>query len=109
MRQLSAGRSRPLPVPCGTPASYCSILRKLASAGKGARSLFALVFCLAVSGIPLRGQTTGGTLSGTVSDPAGAVVPGVAVVAKNLGTNVEYRAQTTSAGLYVFPDLPAGN
>jgi len=36
-------------------------------------------------------------------------VPGVAVVAKNLGTNVEYRAQTTSAGLYVFPDLPAGN
>src|SRR5437773_695065 len=107
MGQPSAARGRPLP--CGTPPCYRSIGKDAARAGKSFRALFALLFCLAVSPTLLRGQTTGGTLSGTVSDPAGAVVPGADVLAKNLGTNVDYRTQTTSAGLYVFPDLPAGS
>src|SRR5213592_2584071 len=107
MGQPSAARGRPLP--CGTPPSYRSIGKDAARAGKSFRALFALLFCLVVPPTPLRGQTTGGTLSGTVSDPTGAVVPGADVLAKNLGTNVDYRTQTTSAGLYVFPDLPAGS
>ena len=84
MGQPSAARGRPLP--CGTPPSYRSIGKDAARAGKSFRALFALLFCLAVSPTPLRGQTTGGTLSGTVSDPTGAVVPGADVLAKNLGS-----------------------
>lgn len=61
-----------------------------------------------VGNSPLTAQVTGGTLTGTVSDPAGAVVPGASVVAKNLGTNVEFRTRTTSAGAYTLLNLPAG-
>src|SRR5215471_12148101 len=68
-----------------------------------------LLLCVALTRLPLSAQITGGTLNGTITDPAGAVVPGAAVTATNLGTNAEYHTQTTSAGLYVFPELPAGN
>ena len=35
---------------------------------------------------PLFGQSDRGTITGTISDPAGAVVAGVAVEAKNVAT-----------------------
>ena len=49
-----------------------------------------------------------GTLSGTVTDPAGASVPGATVVATNNATGVETRATTTGTGTYTLPYLPAG-
>jgi|SRR5579871_1181904 len=49
-----------------------------------------------------------GTLNGTVLDPAGAVVPGAAVVIANNDTNVELKTTTTSAGAYTIPYVPAG-
>ena len=49
-----------------------------------------------------------GTLNGTVTDPAGSVVPGATVVATNNATGVETRATTTSTGTYTLPYLPAG-
>src|SRR3989454_7951938 len=64
------------------------------------------LLCLSASIPALFGQVTGGTLTGTVTDPDGSVVPEAAVVATNLGTNTEYRTKTTSAGLYVLPNLP---
>ena len=67
-----------------------------------------VLLCVTVARLPLLAQTTGGILNGTISDPAGAVVPGATITATNLGTNAQYHANTTSAGLYVFPDLPAG-
>src|SRR2546426_3609905 len=66
------------------------------------------LLCLSVSRPALFGQVTGGTLTGTVTDPGGAVVPEATIVVTNLGTNTEYRTKTTSAGLYVLPNLPAG-
>ncbi len=66
------------------------------------------LLCLSASRPALFGQVTGGTLTGTVTDPGGSVVPEAAVVVTNLGTNTEYRTKTTSAGLYVLPNLPAG-
>ncbi|MCC7496558.1 MAG: TonB-dependent receptor, partial [Bryobacterales bacterium] len=53
-------------------------------------------------------QATSGSMSGTVKDPNGAVVPGAKIVATHLPTGREYPAQTTDAGLYVFPSLPPG-
>jgi Carboxypeptidase regulatory-like domain/TonB dependent receptor len=54
------------------------------------------------------GQGAVGTLNGTVTDQAGAVVPGAAVVATNQATGVEAKTTTTSGGDYTLPYLPAG-
>jgi len=49
-----------------------------------------------------------GSLSGRVSDPSGAVVPGASVVVRNLATGVEQSAATNHAGIYQFPALMSG-
>jgi hypothetical protein len=50
----------------------------------------------------------GGSLSGTVKDPSGAVVPGVSVTATNTVLGTEFNAVTDGQGLYAFPKLPVG-
>ncbi|MEO8593905.1 MAG: carboxypeptidase-like regulatory domain-containing protein, partial [Candidatus Solibacter sp.] len=54
------------------------------------------------------GQTDHGTLTGTVSDPANAVVPSAAVVAKNTETGSVHQTLTTATGNFTVPSLPAG-
>ncbi|MBV8858874.1 MAG: TonB-dependent receptor [Acidobacteria bacterium] len=49
------------------------------------------------------------TLTGTVTDPNGAVVSGATVTATNVATNVSTSTQTTDAGVYRFPTLPVGD
>jgi len=56
----------------------------------------------------LSAQGPVGTLTGTITDPAGAAVPGATVTAINSGTGVETRTTTTSTGTYTLPYLPAG-
>lgn len=56
----------------------------------------------------LHGQTTRSTLTGTVTDPAGAVVEGAKVTATNVATNVAASAKTNDSGLYVFTALAPG-
>jgi hypothetical protein len=51
---------------------------------------------------------TGGTITGLITDPAGAVVANAAVEAKNTATNVVSTAATSSTGNYVLSDLAAG-
>ncbi|MBI3208267.1 MAG: TonB-dependent receptor [Candidatus Solibacter usitatus] len=51
---------------------------------------------------------TSGTISGTVHDGTGAVVPGATVTATNTGTNQSRTAATDAAGQYVLPLLPLG-
>ncbi len=51
---------------------------------------------------------SGGTISGTVFDSSGAVVPGATVTAKNVATGIETVRQTTDAGLYVITPLQPG-
>ncbi|MCX6621034.1 MAG: carboxypeptidase-like regulatory domain-containing protein, partial [Acidobacteria bacterium] len=65
-----------------------------------------MLLCLTATAV--FAQTTSGSLSGTVTDPNGAVIPGVKVVAKHQPTNRDFEAVTTAAGMYVFPTLPAG-
>jgi hypothetical protein len=49
-----------------------------------------------------------GSLSGRVTDPDGAVVPGVSVVIRNLATGVEQSPVTNRVGLYRMPVLTPG-
>ena len=55
------------------------------------------------------GQVVGGTLSGTVTDASGALVPDAQVSIKNVGTGVERTVATDSAGLYTAPNLLPGS
>src|SRR5262249_15838927 len=54
------------------------------------------------------GQGPVGTLTGTVTDPASAAVPGATVIATNAATGLETTTTTTSTGTYTLPYLPAG-
>ena len=53
-------------------------------------------------------QSNQGTITGTISDPAGAVVASAQVEAKNVQTGVVSRVGTSATGNYVIP-VPAGN
>src|SRR5580658_3568766 len=53
-------------------------------------------------------QTQLATVSGTVTDPSGAVVPGVSVTIVSQGTGLERSALTDTAGAYRFAGLPTG-
>src|SRR5439155_19034434 len=54
------------------------------------------------------GQTTGGSLTGRVTDSTGAAAAGVEITARNEATNRPYLAVSSNAGTYVFPDLDPG-
>lgn len=47
-------------------------------------------------------------LSGTVTDPAKAVVPGATVIAVKLDTRTEKSTTTNASGIYQFPELQPG-
>lgn len=53
-------------------------------------------------------QVQNGALTGSVTDPSGAIVPGVAISAVNSATGAHYNTITTSSGQYLFPSLPIG-
>lgn len=55
------------------------------------------------------GQTFRGGISGTVTDPSGAVVPGAQITAIDTGTNTEYKSVSSSAGEFVFNNMPVGD
>ncbi len=53
-------------------------------------------------------QTVTGAVTGNVTDPSGAVIPGAKVVVHNVDTGVDSTATTDSAGLYRISFLPIG-
>src|ERR1700688_280130 len=53
-------------------------------------------------------QSDRGTITGTVSDPAGAVIASTAIEAKNVETGVTYPGATSATGNYTLAQLPAG-
>src|SRR5437016_6164619 len=54
------------------------------------------------------GQSTSATVSGTVADSSGAVLPGVSVTATNNGTGVIASVVTNEAGVYSLTTLLPG-
>jgi hypothetical protein len=74
------------------------------------RAMFAgsmLALCLS-AGI-MQGQESRAVITGTVTDPHGAVVPGAKVEVKNLATNVTTTVATSDRGLYTIPPVNPGN
>lgn len=59
--------------------------------------------------VPASGQTTTGSIYGTVTDPTGALIPGASVRAVNAQTGTAQHTQSNSSGNYVFPSLVPGD
>lgn len=68
-------------------------------------SLLSLLLC---GGLLAFAQSTGGSLTGAVTDANGGVVAAAKVTAKHLPSGRDYTTVTTSEGLYVFPNLEVG-
>src|SRR5258707_14581514 len=67
---------------------------------------FAAFYVLLIVGV--FAQSERGSITGTVSDPAHAMIPRAAVRAMNTQTGVQYDSVTTQTGDYTIPQIPAG-
>jgi outer membrane receptor protein involved in Fe transport len=72
------------------------------------RLRFALLLLLFICAISMQAQT-GGSLTGVVSDSAGAVVGGVSIKALNADTHSSQTVMSNENGVYRFPVLAPGN
>lgn len=75
------------------------------------RKSYLAVFCLIALAVGAAfAQSSAGTASiqGVVTDPSGAVIPGVEVAVRNVGTNVGRTVQSNAAGRYEVVALQPG-
>ena len=54
------------------------------------------------------GQSDRGTITGTIADPAGAVVASAPIAIRNVDTGAVYQAASSATGNYTLAQLPAG-
>jgi len=73
----------------------------------GLKPVFLLVLVLVIS--VASAQNNLATITGAITDPTSASVPGAVVEAMNVATGVIYRGRTTDAGIYTIPLVPAGS
>jgi hypothetical protein len=71
---------------------------------------YSLVFLFAICIAPgiMWGQAAGegyGTITGRITDPSGAAVPGATVTIRDVSTNITRTVVTNGTGLYVFSDV----
>jgi hypothetical protein len=72
------------------------------------RQLLFAFFAIALSAASTLAQSTFATITGNVTDPNGALVPGVQVEATHLATNYKYTATSNEAGQYTLVNLREG-
>lgn len=75
----------------------------------GGFRLLIVLGCLLALSAPISAQSGRGTITGTVTDSTGGVVPGADVTATNMATGVETKTVTTDVGLYRIPYVEPGN
>src|SRR6202034_3432593 len=63
-------------------------------------------FLLLSTAIHLQAQTAAGTITGTVTDASGAVIPGATVTIENPVSGLTRTAKTDASGQYKFTNLP---
>jgi len=77
----------------------------LCSSAIGLIGILALVGLLAA---PAAAQETGGSIRGTIMDAQNAVLPGVTITLRNLGTNAVQNTVTNDQGAYALAFVPIG-
>src|ERR1019366_8113472 len=103
--QTQEGRHMILRHPFASHASAFS-LRSVIFFGPGRASAMRLTLTLSIGLLllcypsPTRAQSTFGTITGTVTDQTGAVVPGATVTVTNEGTRIQRTVTSTGTGVY---------
>jgi Carboxypeptidase regulatory-like domain/TonB dependent receptor/TonB-dependent Receptor Plug Domain len=70
--------------------------------------IFAALVCSLWLTATAHAQVAGATLSGTVTDSSGAILPQAAVSVRNVSTDITRNTTTSSSGLYSIPNLLPG-
>src|SRR5437879_7764261 len=70
--------------------------------------MLAVALLILASGPAVWSQTVQGVITGTITDPTGAVVPNTTVTITNVGTNISQTTTTGNDGSYRFPLVPPG-
>jgi hypothetical protein len=66
-------------------------------------------FCFILQGVPCMAQIDQGTITGTVTDPSGAVVPNAQVTLTENDTGLILQNTANKGGVYVFSPVKIGN
>src|SRR5262245_60994619 len=74
----------------------------------GLQKYLLVLLVVGLCALPALGQGSTGSLSGTILDPKGAVVPGASVKVVNNATSQEFTVQTTGEGTFTIPSLTTG-
>ena len=70
--------------------------------------VFITTFIIISTPRPILAQSASATLSGTIEDQNGAIVPDVSVVIQNVGTSLKRETTTSDQGFFTIPLLPPG-
>ena len=73
---------------------------------------FLLLTILVITSVTLqtaRSQEVTASITGTISDPSGASVPGATVTATSVERGIAYTATSNETGLYLIAHLPVGS
>src|SRR5215475_244221 len=73
------------------------------------KPMYRAICVLILFTVPLIAQTDRAAVTGTVSDPSNAVIPGVQVTLHAVATGLEYHTQTNETGTYTVSSLPIGS
>jgi len=68
-----------------------------------------LFFLIALLSAAISWASIGGSISGTVRDPSGNVVPNAGVIVREVNTGLLYRTRSDGSGYYTLPVLPVGH
>src|SRR5580692_5164068 len=84
--------------------------RRFEALRSGLPFLVQCLTCMVVLGFatPALAQLDTGSISGVVTDPAGKVVPGAVVAARDKATGTTYSTVTNSTGHYTLPSVRPG-
>ena len=89
------------------PASSSETTSQLRAIRAG-RHLVSFLLLLFVASTSARAQVSGGSITGTVTDMTGALIPGTEVKIVNRATGITQTLKTTSSGLFSTPNLDPG-
>jgi hypothetical protein len=70
-------------------------------------ALFVLILTMFSAG-PAKAQVAGASLSGTITDPSGSIVPNAQIIITAIDTGVSRTVNSTGAGFYIAPNLLPG-
>ena len=70
--------------------------------------VLAILLSVSIASVSASAQSADARLGGTVADATGALIPGVSVTARNVGTGIINESITNETGSYQFPSLQTG-